>query len=153
MCQWYVCPAVNATKLPADITWKESGCIQPLAISVHLARRAGIHAHQTIAVFGCGPLGLLTMAVAKAYGAATIIAIDISETRVNFAKSYAATHGHLSRRRPAEEEVMQWNREEAARILEDAGLTRGLDLVIEASGAEPCMQLGVALLRHGGTCE
>jgi threonine dehydrogenase-like Zn-dependent dehydrogenase len=29
----------------------------------------------------------------------------------------------------------------------------GLDVVIEASGAEPCMQLGIALLRYGGTCE
>ena len=112
-----------------------------------------MRAHMNVMVFGSGPLGLLCMAVAKAYGARTIIASDVSEKRVNFAKSYAATHAFVGKKRPEDKEIMEWNREQAAEVLKDAGVSGGVDLVIEASGAEPCMQLGMTMLRHGGTCE
>jgi D-xylulose reductase len=93
------------------------------------------------------------MAVAKAYGARKIIAVDISESRLKFAKSYAATHTFSPPRRGQDDEIMSWNRQVAAGVLRDMGEDAGVDVVIEASGAEPCMQLGVHLLRTGGTCE
>ncbi|WVR07256.1 hypothetical protein IAU60_004297 [Kwoniella sp. DSM 27419] len=152
LCQWYACPATNAVKIPDNISWEESGCIQPLAIAIQVARRSGLRAHQNVVVFGCGPLGLLCMAVAKAYGASRIIAIDISEHRLKFAKSYAATHHFLPSRAPENVDTMQWNRDLAAKVLAEAGLDVGVDVVIEASGAAPCMQLGIECLRTGGTC-
>lgn len=152
LCQWYACPAVNAVPIPAALPWELSGSIQPLAIAVHVARRAGLRAHQTVAVFGCGPLGLLCMAVAKAYGAKKIVAIDVSESRLTFARQHYATSAYMPSRRPAEEtDIVAWNAKVAAEINSDIGESSGLDVVIEASGAEPCMQLGLALLRHGGT--
>lgn len=36
--------------IPESVSWKEAGCIQPLAISIQLARRANMRAHQKIAV-------------------------------------------------------------------------------------------------------
>jgi D-xylulose reductase len=152
LCQWYACPATNAVKIPDSISWEESGCIQPLAIAIQVARRAGLRAHQNVVVFGCGPLGLLCMAVAKAYGARNIIAVDISTKRLEFAKSYAATHTFLPTRKPQEQDVMQWNASLASQVLSDAGIDFGVDVAIEASGAEPCMQLAIAMLRTGGTC-
>jgi D-xylulose reductase len=152
LCQWYACPATNAVKIPDGISWEESGCIQPLAIAIQVARRAGLRAHQNVVVFGCGPLGLLCMAVAKAYGARNIIAVDISTKRLEFAKSYAATHTFLPTRKPQERDVMQWNASLANQVLGDAGIECGVDVAIEASGAEPCMQLAIAMLRTGGTC-
>jgi threonine dehydrogenase-like Zn-dependent dehydrogenase len=106
-----------------------------------------------VVVFGCGPLGLLCMAVAKAYGARTIIAVDISTKRLEFARSYAATHTFLPSRKPQEKDVMDWNVELAAQVLKDAGVQSGVDVAIEASGAEPCMQLAITMLRTGGTCK
>lgn len=153
LCQWYACPATNAVKIPESISWQESGCIQPLAIAIQVARRAGLRAHQNVVVFGCGPLGLLCMAVAKAYGASKIIAVDISTKRLEFAQSYAATSTFLPSRRPEGKDVMEWNAELAATVLRDAGVQHGVDVAIEASGAEPCMQLAIAMLRTGGTCE
>jgi D-xylulose reductase len=153
LCQWYACPAVNAVPVPETIAWEQSGSIQPLAIAVQVGRRARLRAHQTVAVFGCGPLGLLCMAVAKAYGARKILAVDISESRLKFAKSYAATHTFSPPRRGQDDEIMSWNRQVAADVLKEIGEEAGVDVVIEASGAEPCMQLGVHLLRTGGTCE
>jgi D-xylulose reductase len=47
---------------------------------------------------------------------------------------------------------MQWNASLASQVLSDAGIDFGVDVAIEASGAEPCMQLAIAMLRTGGTC-
>jgi threonine dehydrogenase-like Zn-dependent dehydrogenase len=79
--------------------------------------------------------------------------VDISESRLKFAKSYAATHTFSPPRRGQDDEIMSWNRQVAADVLKEIGEEAGVDVVIEASGAEPCMQLGVHLLRTGGTCE
>ena len=46
-------------------------------------------------IFGAGPVGLLCMAVAKGLGARNIIAVDINQERLSFAKQYCATHTFL----------------------------------------------------------
>lgn len=48
--RFHVGPARITVPIPENVTWKEAGCIQPLAIAVHLARRANLRAHQTVAV-------------------------------------------------------------------------------------------------------
>lgn len=54
-------------------------------------------------VFGAGPVGLLTMAVARALGARNVLAVDIQVPRLEFAKSYAADDYHVPSK-PAEGE-------------------------------------------------
>ena len=50
----------------------------PLAVAVHsVAILGGFRANQSVVIFGCGPVGLLCMAVAKALGGSRIIAVDI----------------------------------------------------------------------------
>ena len=67
--------------------------MEPLSVGVHaVANKGGLRAGNNILVFGAGPVGLLAMGVAKGLGAAKIICVDINEERLNFAKSYAATH-------------------------------------------------------------
>jgi D-xylulose reductase len=50
--------------------------MEPLAVGVHSVANLGcFRANQSIVVFGCGPIGLLCMAVGKAFGACRIIAV------------------------------------------------------------------------------
>ena len=51
-------------------------------------KRVDFRAHQTIAIFGCGPIGLITAAVAHAYSARKIVAFDHNPERVKFAQNY-----------------------------------------------------------------
>lgn len=95
----------------------------------------------------------MTMAVAKAYGCSKIIAFDISTSRVDFAKEHYATHGFASEKKPDEMDSMVFARQAAQKVISKVGLDGGVDVVIEASGAESCMQAGVALVRPGGVCE
>ena len=152
LCQWYLCPITNAVKIPPSISWREAACIQPLAVAIHATSRARVSAHQNIAVFGSGALGLLCMAVAKALGARTTVAVDISRSRLDFAREYAATHAHLARTRHPKVSAESFAKEESSIIVGETGV-EGFDVVIEASGAEQSMHTGLELLRPGGTCE
>jgi D-xylulose reductase len=50
--------------------------MEPLSVGVHsVAKLGGLKPNQSIVVFGCGPVGLLCMVVAKAIGASRIIAV------------------------------------------------------------------------------
>ena len=66
--------------------------IEPLSVGVHSVANLGkLKSNQSVVIFGCGPVGLLCMAVAKALGARRIVAVDINKERLEFAKAYAAT--------------------------------------------------------------
>ena len=66
--------------------------MEPTAVAVHaLKYLAKLQPNDSVAIWGCGPVGLLCMAVAKALGARRIIAVDIVPSRLEFAASYAAT--------------------------------------------------------------
>ena len=118
--------------------------VEPLSVAVHICRtQANVKSGESVVVFGAGPVGLLCCAVAKALGAAKIIAIDINEERLAFAQKYAATHVFRSQRESSEDA--------AARLIKECDLGSGADVAIDASGAEPCIQTSIHALRVGGT--
>lgn len=66
--------------------------IEPLSVGVHSVANLGkCKSNQVVVIFGCGPVGLLCMAVARALGARRVVAVDINKERLEFAKGYAAT--------------------------------------------------------------
>ncbi|KAF4448154.1 alcohol dehydrogenase -like domain-containing [Fusarium albosuccineum] len=152
LCQYFVCRASMAVPIPDDISWEEAGAIQPLAIAVQLARRASLNSHQTLAIFGCGPLGLLVLAVAKAYGVRKIVIFDIEQSRVDFAVKYGAHQGIVPPRREAEKEPLAFAQDYASSLSKELDLGGGFDVTIEASGAEACAQMAICALKNGGTC-
>uniref|UniRef100_D8PNA7 Enoyl reductase (ER) domain-containing protein n=1 Tax=Schizophyllum commune (strain H4-8 / FGSC 9210) TaxID=578458 RepID=D8PNA7_SCHCM len=176
--RYFALPADMAPHIPAHVSWDEAGCIQPLAIGVQIGKRVDLRAHQTVAIFGCGPIGLIAGAVAHAYSARRIIACDINPSRVEFARKYISPltgkpiFDHVFGSDPtpagvADGEVgevedheqtlgdIKWTHAQAraAEVLEQAGLAGegGVDRVIEASGAEDCGLIGVAIAKQGAT--
>jgi threonine dehydrogenase-like Zn-dependent dehydrogenase len=74
------------------VSFEDGALIEPLAVGVHSVKNlGGCKSNDSVVIFGCGPVGLLCMAVAKALGARRVIAVDINKERLDFAKSYAAT--------------------------------------------------------------
>lgn len=74
-----------------DHTFQEGALLEPLAVAVHLIRQSGLSFGGSIVVFGAGPVGLLSCAAARAFGASKVIAVDIQSSRLEFAKRFAAT--------------------------------------------------------------
>jgi len=63
----------------------EMAIVEPLAIGAHAIRRSGIKSNNTVAVIGCGPIGIGIMKLAQIAGA-KVIAIDVNERRLAYAK-------------------------------------------------------------------
>lgn len=130
--------------------------MEPLSVAVHaVSTLAKLRANQNVAIFGCGPVGLLCMAVAKALGAARIIAVDIVPSRVEFALKYAATDSFIPPPFEAGETKIAYSKRAASLLKERLGVEErgptGLDLVVDASGAEVCIQMGIFIAKIGGT--
>lgn len=103
---------------------------------------------------GCGPLGLLILAVAKAYGAKKIVMFDIEESRTSFAESYGADIGFVTpRKSDPSQDILSFSQSYAREVITKCGLGYGFDVAIEARGAEICATMAVCMLKAGGTCE
>lgn len=125
-------------------------------MGIHSVSNLGrFRANQSIAVFGCGPVGLLCMAVAKALGASRIIAVDIVPARLEFAKQYAATDTYLPVKPLDGESKIDYSRRNAENMQKELGIeergSKAIDLVIDASGAEVSIQTGLYIVKAGGT--
>lgn len=149
LARYYRLPEDFCFKLPHPAMDLQDGAlIEPLAVAVHISRQADIKVGDKVVVYGAGPVGLLCAAVAKAFGATTVVSVDVNDDRLKFAKDYTATHT-FKPKGPDESAA-----DGAARLKRESGLgdgpEQGADVVIEASGAEPCIQQGIHVVRWGG---
>ncbi len=72
--------------LPANhLSDDQMAIVEPLAIGAHAIRRSGIETDETVAVVGCGPIGIGIMKLAQIAGA-KVIALDMNVQRLNYAK-------------------------------------------------------------------
>nr|GLL46501.1 L-idonate 5-dehydrogenase-like [Ipomoea trifida] len=83
-------PADLCYKLPDNVSLEEGAMCEPLSVGVHACRRAGIGPGTRILILGAGPIGLVTMLAARAFGAPTILIADVDDRRLSFAKSLGA---------------------------------------------------------------
>ena len=130
-------PETNIWKLPPAVPHDWASLLDPLGNAVHTVL-AGPIAAQTVAVTGCGAIGLFSIAVAKACGAAKVFAVEVNAHR----RSVAATMGADLALDPATGKVEE-------QIREATGGT-GVDVLLEMSGHPAAMRQGFAVLRTGG---
>ncbi|EJF61183.1 xylitol dehydrogenase [Dichomitus squalens LYAD-421 SS1] len=155
LARYYPIPADLCYKLPDNLTLEDGAMMEPLSVAIHsVANVAGLKPAETVVVFGAGPVGLLCMAVARALGAARVIAVDIVPSRLEFAKSYAATDTYLPPQFQEGESRIEYSRRNAKQMqtqlgLEERGL-KAVDLIVDASGAEVSIQTGIYIAKHGG---
>ncbi|MCI3987883.1 zinc-binding dehydrogenase, partial [Bacillus vallismortis] len=75
------------------------------SVGIHAAARTKLQPGSTIAIMGMGPVGLMAVAAAKAFGAGTIIVTDLEPLRLEAAKKMGATHVINIREQDALEEI------------------------------------------------
>ena len=83
-------PVHNIFPLPADLSLEEGTLFEPLAIILHSMKFAAVQLGDTAAVFGAGPIGLLTIAAVKLAGASRIFAVDPVSARRDLALKLGA---------------------------------------------------------------
>ncbi|KAL2882223.1 hypothetical protein SGCOL_002491 [Colletotrichum sp. CLE4] len=86
--QRYKChPAKWLHKLPDNISYAEGALLEPLSVGMHGIRTAGLSLGVGAVVCGAGPIGLVTLAAARASGAHPLVITDIEPSRLAFAKT------------------------------------------------------------------
>ncbi len=125
--------------LPENFTPEEGALLEPLGVAIHALHLGKIFPGMDVGVFGAGPVGLLTIQMAKAAGAARIFVTDKLSHRLEFAKECGATDISLA------------DGSEAKNILQ-ATQTRGLDVVFEAAGDDgSAVETAVETSKRGAT--
>jgi L-iditol 2-dehydrogenase len=111
----------NIVPLPEGMPWRFAALAEPLSCVVQAQRTVDLQAGEAVAVYGCGPMGLLNVLLAAASGAEKILAIDPNPARRERALALGATRAIVGRREDVRAEVME----------ETSG--RGVDVVITAA--------------------
>ena len=124
--------------IPApELTMEEMAIVEPLSIGDHAIRRAQLMPGETIVVIGCGPIGLGIMKLAQLAGA-RVIAIDVNDSRLEYAKTKIGVDLTVNALGDAAAEVKE--------------LTNG-DLataVFDATGHKGALESGINYMAHGG---
>ena len=83
-------PADLCFKLPENVSLEEGAMCEPLSVGVHACRRANVGPETNILVVGAGPIGLVTLLAARAFGAPRIVLADVDDHRLSVAKTLGA---------------------------------------------------------------
>jgi len=119
--QFLTWPKQALFPLPDNMTPQEGAMLEPLGVAIHALRLGKVFPGMNVGVFGAGPIGLLTIQMAKLAGASRIFATDRLSNRLAYAQDCGAT------------DVMLADGDEIDRIL-SATNQRGLDVTFEAAG-------------------
>jgi threonine 3-dehydrogenase len=135
--EYAVVPADNAWILDKDIPKDYASVMEPLGNAVHTVL-AGEITGNTVLVTGCGPIGLMSIAVSRLCGATKIIATELNEYRMQLAKKVGA------------DLILDPKKDNVAEIVlkETEGL--GVDVVLEMSGNPAAIQDAFDSIRPGG---
>ena len=145
----YIVPGSFLVKVPDDLPSEVAVLTEIFAVSVGLDRAKQMSAFpnesfrfdDTVVVLGVGPLGICFMMKARMLGAGTIIAVDLSDYRLNFAKRLGADHVL---------NAGEHSKERRLQIIKGLTSGRGADMVIECAGVPQAVPEGLEMLRMGG---
>ena len=139
MREWMAWPKHCLFPLPDGLTAVDGAMLEPLGVAIHTVDLAHVRPGMSVGVFGSGPIGLFCLQVAKAAGAARLVATDLASrphrleaAHVLGAEAFAAEDGR-----------------EAKAILKAVG-GHGLDVAIEAAGVQAAVDAAAEAVRPGG---
>lgn len=76
----------NVVRIPDALSDEEAALVEPTAVAVYACDRGGVAAGKSVLVTGAGPIGILTLLAARAFGATTLFVSDLNDTRLEIAR-------------------------------------------------------------------
>jgi len=131
-------PVTNLVAIPKSLSLEAATLIEPLAIALHSLKFVEPQPGDTVAVFGAGPIGLVTIAALKVAGAGRILAIEPVAHRREMAVRMGA-HAAIDP-----------NQLDAAREIVAETSGRGVDCVVDCAAKEHTTNQAIRAARNGG---
>lgn len=135
--EFLVTTANQCYKVPGSLDYRVAAMAEPLAVTMHAVNRAGSLLGKHVLITGCGPIGALTLMVARRAGAASITVTDLSDAALTraLALGAAATANSIADR----ERIEGW-----------AANKGTFDIAFECSGSGPGMHTAILSTASGG---
>ena len=130
-------PAVNAFKIPEDISDDMAAIFDPFGNAVHTALSFDL-VGEDVLITGAGPIGIMAAAVCRHVGARHVVITDVNNYRLDLAKKMGATR------------VINVAEEELSDVMTELGMTEGFDVALEMSGVPSAVQTMLSAMNHGG---
>jgi len=127
--EFVILPAHNLLAIPSSLSMEHATLVEPLAVALHSMQFAAIRPGETAAVFGAGPIGLLTVAALKVAGASRIWAVEPLAHRRELAKHMGA---------------------DAALHVDELDAVRDVDCAIDCAAREDTTNWAIRAVRSGG---
>lgn len=126
-------------RIPEGVNFIQAALVEPAAVSLHAINLSPLSSEDTVLVVGAGMVGMFVIQLLRIKGCKHIIAVDLEPSRLELARKLGADFAFV----PGDEEL-----EKTVHRLTG---NRGVDCVIEVVGIGSSVQLGISLLRKGGT--
>jgi L-iditol 2-dehydrogenase len=136
--QYYCMPAHCCIPIPDNISLVDAAMLEPFGVGLHAVELSGLRVGETVAIFGAGPIGLVTLISAKLAGAGKVYMTDIIPERLEMAKKLGA------------DEVMNARSGDVVKWIKDLTGGRGVDVTFEAAGQQETVTQTCVCARIGG---
>lgn len=135
--EYLVIPALNAFKIPGNISDELAAIFDPFGNAVHTALSFDL-AGEDVLITGAGPIGIMAAAVARHVGARHVVITDINEYRLALARKMGATR------------TVNVRTEKLSEVMREIGMSEGFDVGLEMSGVHSAFGEMLNCMNHGG---
>jgi threonine 3-dehydrogenase len=134
----YLCiPAVNAFRVPDDISDEIASILDPFGNAVHTAISFDL-VGEDVLITGAGPIGIISVAIAKHVGARHVVITDVNEYRLGLARKMGAAR------------VVNPRKQNLKDVMSELGMTEGFDVGLEMSGSPQAFKDMLEVMNNGG---
>lgn len=121
------------------ISDEDGAMLEPLGVAIHTIDLGHLRTGMTVGIFGCGPIGILAIQLARLSGAAQILATEKLPHRIEAARAAGADQVFLAEEKSRE-----------SKAILDATGGRGVDVAYEIAGENEAVETAVAVVKPGG---
>jgi|OpeIllAssembly_1097287.scaffolds.fasta_scaffold39887_3 L-iditol 2-dehydrogenase len=130
-------PAPFVWPLPDNMTYAQGAMVEPLMAALHSFRRSRAKLGDTIAILGCGTIGLLALLCAKAAGC-RVVAVDVIPAKLELAKKLGA------------DEIINGREADPVETVKRMTDGLGLEIAMETAGFPATVEQAVGMVSQGG---
>lgn len=135
--EYLVIPAVNAFKIPENISDELAAIFDPFGNAVHTALSYDL-VGEDVLITGAGPIGMMAAAICRHVGARHVVITDVNDYRLGLAQKMGVTRS------------VNINRDDLQSVMNELGMTEGFDIGLEMSGSPVAFQTMLTTMNHGG---
>lgn len=136
--EYVVVPAENAWLNDPSLPFEIASVQEPFGNAVHTVFAGHGVTGRSVAVIGCGAIGIMAAGLARAMGATAVYAVDVNPYRLELVKRYNPTR------------VINAASEDPVKVIQQETNGEGIDVLLEMSGNEKAIAQGFTMLKEGG---